>query len=136
MYSVYFSALDLRLFQIFYSSYALLWHLHPTVLHCSAVSHGVVDNFLVSFDELGDLRLLMVNIVHNFSLMVDIIFDLRMFFTSNARGQSITAPFEAGFGAGRIYYLLVVESELTEMKDPAEGAEVPTFGLWWKSLKV
>ena len=100
------------------------------MLHCSAVSYGVWDNIKVSFDELGDLRLLMVNIVHNFSLMVDIALDLKTFFTSSARGQHISAPKEAGYGAGRIYYLLVVETELTEMNDPAEGAVVPTFGLW------
>ena len=89
------------------------------MLHCSAVSYGVWDNIKVSFDELGDLRLLMVNIVHNFSLMVDIALDLKTFFTSSARGQHISAPKEAGYGAGRIYYLLVVETELTEMNDPA-----------------
>ena len=93
-----------------------------------------MDVLASRFDDQSDIKLLITNIVHNISFVMDTLYDLREFFFTRSQERadnSIQGSYDAGYGAGRLIYYLIADNELAKQVDPAEGMDIDLslFGL-------
>ena len=94
--------------------YDMAWHVHPLLENCILAPDTASDFMMSRFDDQYDIKVIMTNVVHNFSFAVDTYQDVRGFFESTERGQAFEGPYEAGFGVGRLFYYLLADNEVAK----------------------
>ena len=108
--------------------------LHPTVFHCRKTLVDAYHGSSEFFDELNDIRRIIDNLVHNFSFMMDTIFDISSFFNDGNRGQYLTGPYDAGYGIGMLIFYLLADDTTTVMVDPAQDVVLPLQFNWGENI--
>ena len=126
-YTIVNKTQDVDIFPALYAFYNMAWSVHPLIITCYEVPDTAPELVKKRFDNQSDIRVVASNTIHNISYMVDAARDIREFFISTDRGQAIEGPYMAGYGAGRILYFLMGESEFSRQKDPAEGMDMPKY---------
>lgn len=64
----------------------MVWNLHPLFSECKESPGDFKQVLSERFDGHYDAKVIMVNLIHNYSLMVDAWMDLELFFSSDAKG--------------------------------------------------
>lgn len=126
-YNVYNTTLEKQVFPTLYEVYAMLWHVHPLFENCYLAPDTATDIIFERFNDAYDVKVILTNIVHNVSYVVDTYEDVKDFFLTTERGQGFEGPYEAGYGIGRLVYYLIADNELAKQVDPAEGMDLPEY---------
>ena len=107
--------------------YDLLWSVHPLLIDCRRAPDDLTDVVKERFNDWYDIKVILTNVIFNYPLVIDTALDVQVFFTSDDRVSANEAPYEAGYGCGRIVYYLLTDNELAKMVDPAEGMDIPGY---------
>ena len=126
---VYNNTLDIKIFDALFGFYDIVWSIHPLFLDCRLAPNNVDEVVLDRFNEPDDGKVMTVNFIQNYADIVDSYRAVQDFFQSDDRGVSDEAPYDIGFGAGRIvHYIFRENTEFEEPVDPAADADFSLFG--------
>jgi len=89
----------------------MFWNIHPLVVNCREAPDTSLEILISRFNDSDDIRLILTNILHNASFVIETSTDVWNFLTSSERGQTDEGPYEAGYGAGRLIYYILTDNE-------------------------
>ena len=105
------NVLEIEVFLALYNLYNMAWNVHPLVVNCREAPDTALDILISRFNDSDDIRLILTNILHNASFVIETSTDVWNFLTSSERGQTDEGPYEAGYGAGRLIYYILTDNE-------------------------
>ena len=83
---LYNSTAEIDIFPSFYYFYDIAWAIHPLFINCYEAPDTAKETVNARFDDQYDIKVIITNVVHNVSYMVDTYQDVKSFFTSTERG--------------------------------------------------
>ena len=89
----------------------MAWNIHPLFVNCRESPDTSFEILTNHFNDSDDIRLILTNILHNASFVIETSTDVWNFLTSSERGQTDEGPYEAGYGGGRIIYYVLTDNE-------------------------
>ena len=120
------STVSIKIFDALFDLYDMVWSVHPLLINCRQAPSNVTNVVSDRFNAVDDGKVMTVNLIQYYSDIVDSAKAVNDFFTSEDRGVGEEAPFEAGYGAGRIVYYIMQENLIYEQpRDPAENHDSP-----------
>jgi hypothetical protein len=124
---IYNQTLSIEIFRALYNVYDMLWSVHPLLIDCRQAPDDFTTVVKRRFDDFSDIKVILTNAIFNYPKVIDTARELKDFFTSDEQVSANEAPYEAGFGCGRMVYYLFTDNELTNMVDPAAGMDMPGY---------
>ena len=82
----------------------IVYNIHPMTMTCRSWIYGFGREFAKRFDNIDDLRRIVVNIVNHIDEMTDSVLDLVNFFNSKAVGTDEDGPYRVGQAIGEMVY--------------------------------
>ena len=121
---IFHKTLSLEIFAAIYGFYDIIYHIDPLVRECRYAPADLTEVVTSRFNTFHDGKVMAVNLNENFSKIFDTMRSVADFFISLDRGVGEEAPYNTGFGAGRIIYYITKENETYDVPvDPAAGLE-------------
>ena len=68
--------LNIDVFGILYSFYHMVWHLDPLFYDCKESPNDIIEVLIARFDDVYDAKVVMMNVILNYAMIVDTIEDL------------------------------------------------------------
>ena len=82
------NVLGFVVFATLYNLYDMVWNIHPLLVNCRSAPDTSIDIVTSRFNDSDDIRLIITNVLHNASYVIDTSMDVWNFLTSSERGQT------------------------------------------------
>ena len=70
-YEVYNATQEVSIFPFLYGIYDMTYNVHPLFVNCYQAPHTATDILAARFDDQYDIKVIITNVVHNVSYVVD-----------------------------------------------------------------
>lgn len=111
-------------FGALFAFWDMIYNIHPMFMNCRQWMYGMADNVVLLFDEINDIRRIIVNIVNHIDELTDAILDLTHFFGSTEKGHDLDGPYRVGQSIGSLIYFSIAAENDVPSYDPADEYEL------------
>ena len=107
-----------------YAFWDIIYNIHPMFMDCRGWMYNLGRNIVYKFDDLEDIRRIIVNLVNHIDEMTDSVLDMTDFFGLTDKGRMVDTPYRVGRAAGSLIYLTITKDNSDPMYDPANDLEM------------
>jgi len=102
-----------------YAFWDIFYNVHPMFMDCRGWIYPFGMNIATKFDNLEDIRRIVVNIVNHVDELTDSVLDMTDFFGLSDKGRMVDTPYRMGVAIGSLIFFTITKENSDPMYDPA-----------------